>query len=309
MNKSHWYSAHADASNYPCEQQIMLYQFSSYDENEKKREKQATRQQMLQDMKKPGPKPGDRLQNQEVGRNFRTNIVLPEIYHPHAKEYCYLGGKPNEWMSATNPDLGETMIPVRRYTNYLGDKEYISLVHDKLKGKLFKWRTYSLQYLKDLRQQHLLPEAAVRSQLNFVKFDCLRIIKGINLLKSVPIDVMSEEAIRKYVSGVDDEEKAHFVYKMANCHKFTIAIVFHDSQNNVSVVTIFNDENKYFYAYGKAHIECLVGMKPACITSKQTDRKVSEFQDVIEIKESDDNDKGIKFEGKRGGFKNDESEV
>jgi hypothetical protein len=63
----------------------------------------------------------------------------------------------------------------------------------------------------------------------------------------VHIDVMSEEAIMKYVSGVDDDdEKAHFVYKMAICHEFTIAIVFHDRQNNVSVVTIFNDDRKHF---------------------------------------------------------------
>jgi gamma-glutamylcyclotransferase (GGCT)/AIG2-like uncharacterized protein YtfP len=310
MNVSHWYSQSAHASDYPADQQIMLFQFSSYDEDEKKRDRLVKREQMLKDMKKPGPKPGDRIQNQEVGRNFNTNIVLPEVYHPHAKEYCFLGGKPNEWMSANNPDMGETTIPVRRYTNYLSDKEYVSLVHDKLKGKVFQWRKYCLQYLKELRQQHLLPETALRTQLNFVKFDSLRILKGINHLKSVPIDIMSEEAILKYVPGVDDIEKAHFVHKMATCHKFTIAIVFHDSQNNVSIVTIFNDDSKHFYAYGKQHIECLNGMKPACVTNRRTDAPLAKEQDVIEIKESDEyHVVRVKPETKRGGLKTAESEV
>jgi hypothetical protein len=310
MNVSHWYSQSAHASDYPAEQQIMLFQFSLYDENDKKREKQLKREQMLKDMKKPGPKPGDRIQDVEVGRNFKTNIVLPEVYHPHAKEYCYLGGKPNEWMSANNPDMGLSTIPVRGYTNYLSDKDYVSLVHDKLKGKIFKWRKYSLQYLKELRQQHSLPETAIRNQLNFVKFDCLRLLKGINRLKCVPIDIMSEEAILKYVPGVDDMEKAHFVNKMATCHKFTLAIVFHDSQNNVSVITIFDDDSKHFYAYGKQHIECLDGMKPACVARiRKTNARLEDDQDVIEIKESDDFDEHVKKEAKRGGLKTNQSDV
>jgi hypothetical protein len=98
---------------------------------------------------------------------------------------------------------------------------------------------------------------------------------------------------------------------MATCHKFTLAIVFHDSQNNVSVVTIFDDDSKHFYAYGKQHIECLDGMKPACVArSRKTNERLEEGQDVIGIKESDDYDvHHVKKEGKRGGLKTNESDV
>jgi hypothetical protein len=211
-------------------------------------------------MKKPGSAAGDRNKSLPIAAGVAVSTIVPIIHIPHARERLELGGQPNEWMTAIDPSLGETKIPIKHYTNHLKDPHYITLTNDVIKGKLQEWRTNSIQLLRKMHNEHMLPVCAVHQQINFAKFEVAKIIKGINLLKSVPISIMSKKAIQTYVQGVNDREKVQLVYSMANMRRFTVLVSNHDHQNNVSVVTMYNYNINELFAYGKQTINDLTHM-------------------------------------------------
>jgi hypothetical protein len=131
-------------------------------------------------------------------------------------------------MSCTSPSIGSTIIEVKNYTNMLTDPMYTTLVHDVVKVKIYKWRKCSLEFLEDLVVRHSYPRRAIKTQKMFTGLDLVKVMKGLNNFKTVAVNVMSKKAIMKYVPGVEDEEMAHFVYSMACCTTFSIAIYRHD---------------------------------------------------------------------------------
>jgi hypothetical protein len=99
-----------------------------------------------------------------------------------------------------------------------------------------------------------------------------------SLFSKVLIVIMSEMAIQTSVQGMNDGEKAQFVYSMANSRRFTVSVCTHDHQNYVSVV----------YAYGKATIDDFTNIvrKPRAKKEKM-DAKCAP-QEIIEIKSTED---------------------
>jgi hypothetical protein len=65
------------------------------------------------------------------------------------------------------------------------------------------------------------------------------------------------KAIMTYIEGVDDCEQAPFVYNMANCKKYELGVVTHDSEFNLSMFTMYDSDKENKYAYGKDCIENL----------------------------------------------------
>ncbi len=57
------------------------------------------------------------------------------------------------------------------------------------------------------------------------------------------------------VDGVDNEEKADFIIKLAKCKSCKIALIRHNDLNNCTIVTIFDEDNKKKIAYGKKEIK------------------------------------------------------
>jgi preprotein translocase subunit SecD len=114
------------------------------------------------------------------------------------------------------------------------------------------------------------------------------IIKGINPLKSVTINIMSKKAIQTYVQGVNDQEKSQFVYSMANLRKFMVSVCNHDHQNNISVATMYNDNMNKLYAYSKQTIDDFTNMvrKPRVKKEKMNVKYTP--QEIIEIKSNED---------------------
>jgi hypothetical protein len=103
---------------------------------------------------------------------------------------------------------------------------------------------------------------------------------------------MSKSAILKYVCGVEDEEKANYVYSMANYEKFTFAICTHKEVNNHSVVTILDENAHEYHAYGKGKIENLglylhdsLYVKSRKTTNDTTDREIIEIKDSVDREE------------------------
>jgi hypothetical protein len=283
-----WHFGSANATDYPWFQEIRLFKHTREAETIKAKVLEKRRQEKIKEMKKPGPAAGDRNENNPIGAGIVVSTIVPIIHIPHARERLELGGQPNEWMTVTDPSLGETKIDIKNYTNHLKDPHYITLTNDVIKGKLQEWRTNSIQLLRKMHSEHMLPICAVRQQINFARFEVAKIIKGINLLKSVPISIMSEKAIQTYVQGVNDREKAQLVYSMANTRRFTVSVCNHDHQNNVSVVTMYNDNINELFAYGKQTIKDLTHMVRRPRVKKEKKDLKDPPQEIIEIKSNDD---------------------
>jgi hypothetical protein len=71
------------------------------------------------------------------------------------------------------------------------------------------------------------------------------------------VNLMSIDAIMTYVEGINDFEQAHLVQQIASCDKYELGVVTHDKEFNVSVYTVFDDDESNKYAYGKNNIEDL----------------------------------------------------
>jgi hypothetical protein len=99
---------------------------------------------------------------------------------------------------------------------------------------------------------------------------------GLSKFKLFPVTVLNSYALVDLIKGVEDEEKADFVLQMANCHFCEVAIIRHIEKNNVSIVTIYYNNNKHKVAYGKGAIQDLNHLE-------QIDRGISE-EDLEEIK-------------------------
>jgi hypothetical protein len=181
-----------------------------------------------------------------------VSTIVPGIYDGNGRdEVNFAGASPNEWMSCTSPSVGSTVIDVKNYTNMLIDPTYITVVHDVVKGKIYEWRKCTLEFLEDLVIRHGYPWRAIKTQKMFAGIDLVKVLRGLNNFKTIAVNVMSEKAIMKYMSGVEDEEMAHFVYSMACCTSFGISIYRHDVEKNASVLTVFDDAVDDKFAYGK----------------------------------------------------------
>jgi hypothetical protein len=233
------------------------------------------KEQKNKEMNKPGPAVGDRNKSHAIAGGVVISTILPIVHIPHAHERLELGDQPNEWMIATDLSLGETSLPVKHYSNHLKDPYYITLTNYVIKGKMQEWQMNSISLLRRMHSD---------KQIKFVKFDVAKIIKGINLLKSVPINIMSEKAIQTYVQGVNGREKAQFVYSMANLRRFTVSVRNHDHQNNISVVTMYNNNMNELFVYGKQTIDNFTNMtRRPRMKKKKMDVKHAP-QEIIEIK-------------------------
>jgi hypothetical protein len=286
-----WYTESAYSMDYPWLQKVKLFNHSEEQVLKKRERAQIEKQAELRQLKKPGNVPGDRLQSVPIEgtQSLRLSLIVPKVKIPPPKEYSPFGGRPSEWMETEQPSIGRSCVPIKNYTHFLRDPNYVTIVHDKLKGMMFEWRKYTFQFLKELHNEYLLPERAVQKQMEFANSHLVKIMKGVQKMNSVPINIMSESAILKYVCGVDDEEKANFVYNMANCEKFTLAIITHEEVNNCSVVTIFDENANEFHAYGKGKIENLsmylhesLYVRSRKTTNDTTDREVIEIKDSVD---------------------------
>jgi hypothetical protein len=77
---------------------------------------------------------------------------------------------------------------------------------------------------------------------------------GVSKFKMISVGLLNKEASMELVEGVNNKEKADFVINLGKFRSCNIAVIRHDEYNNISIVTIFDDNYKHKVAHGKKNI-------------------------------------------------------
>ncbi len=198
--------------------------------------------------------------------------IVPHIKNGHAVGEGYTL-QPSVWHALHHPVTGITAVPYRNYVNYLKDPEYIEFVHKRVIGMIKAWVECIEETVTDLREDWGYSWAAVKDQLFWARRLTDKMMVGLSKFKLFPVTVLNLRSVVELIEGVDDEEKADLVVQIANCKKCEIAIIRHVKENNVSIVTIYDNNNTHKVAYGKGSIKDLNNETPA-------DRGVGEIDEV-----------------------------
>jgi hypothetical protein len=204
-----------------------------------------------------------------------VSSIVPHVKIGHAvgEGYCL---QPSIWHAVHYPATGVTAVPLKKYVNYLKDPEYITFAHERVIGMMQQWVECVQETVKDLREDWDYSWSAVKDQYNWATNWTDAIMTGLSKFKLFPVTVLNSRAVIQLIDGVQDEEKADFVLQMANCYFCEIAVIRHIESNNVSIVTIYDNNNKHKVAYSKGEIKDLNHLH-------QADRAVSE-EDFEEMK-------------------------
>jgi hypothetical protein len=135
------------------------------------------------------------------------------------------------------------------------DPDYVSVDHQKLIGMIKQWKLIVLDIIKEMEEEWEYSWFAFKEQHNWAKTQLDPLMVGISKFSMVSIGLLNAEAVIDLVEGINDEEKADFVIKLARCKCCEIALVRHDHLNNCSIVTIFDEDSKRKIAYGKKEIK------------------------------------------------------
>jgi hypothetical protein len=163
--------------------------------------------------------------------------------------------RPTVLCELKHPKLGGTVVPVKNYSKHYVDPDYVSVDHQKLIGMIKQWKMVVLDIIKEMEEEWEYSWFAFKEQHNWAKTQLDPLMVGISKFSMVSIGLLNAEAVMDLVQGIDDEEKADFVIKLARCKCCEIALVRHDHLNNCSIVTIFDEDNKRKIAYGKKEIK------------------------------------------------------
>jgi hypothetical protein len=73
----------------------------------------------------------------------------------------------------------------------------------------------------------------------------------------MPVSHMNIQAVVSTIHGISDDKQADFAIHLGQCKHIKVGVIYHVGKNNVSIVTIFDNNYKYKVAYGKKSIEDL----------------------------------------------------
>ena len=153
--------------------------------------------------------------------------------------------------------LGESYqgkIRMPNYTEYLKCPVYITHVNNVLADKIQVWRKKTLRMLQDLKAKgnNNYPRVAYMPQYNWAKEDVGNMVFALREFKLCPVHILNKQAIAEVIPGCDDDEKATFVKKMANCLLWEIIYSPFKEHHNFFLYTKFNDNPKRKFAFGKS---------------------------------------------------------
>jgi hypothetical protein len=155
------------------------------------------------------------------------------------------------------PALGGTVVSVKNYKNHLTDPDYITLQHQKVIGMIKQWKMLVVDIIKEMEDEWEYSFFAFREQYHWAKTQLDLAVMGLSKFKLILVGLLNIEAVIELVDGVENKEMADFIINLCRCKTCKIALIRHDTLNNCSVVTIFDNNNKQKVAYGKKSIEDL----------------------------------------------------
>jgi hypothetical protein len=148
--------------------------------------------------------------------------------------------------------LGGTVVKMKNYNKHYVDPEYVTIQHQKLIGMMKQWKMLVLDIIKEMEDEWKFSWFTFRDQHNWAKTCLDPVMIDVSKFNMIFIGLLNIEAVIELVlDGVDNEEKADFIIKLAKCKCCEIALIRHGHLNNCNIVTIFDENNKQKIAYGK----------------------------------------------------------
>jgi hypothetical protein len=204
--------------------------------------------------------------------------IIPHLSNCPNKDECH-PNKPKVWHCYRKPIYDNTVVPIANYKNYLVDPCYIRMLHSHVNGLIRAWRIAVDECCKSMQGIWGYLWKAVMDQYDWYKNKTEPIMEALSTFDLMPVSHMNKKAVLSTISGITDEEQADFAIRLGQCKRIEIAVVRHVGKNNVSVVTIFDNNYKYKVAYGKRSIEDLIEEEESDAPVKLFD--TSRFENII----------------------------
>jgi hypothetical protein len=163
--------------------------------------------------------------------------------------------RPTVLAELKQPMIGGTVVKVQNYKKHYIDTEYVAVQHQKLIGMMKQWKMLVLDIIKEMEDEWEFSWFAFKDQHNWAKTCLDPVMIGVSKFNMVFIGLLNIEAVIELVDGVDNEEQANFIIKLAKCKCCEIALIRHNHLNNCTIVTIFDEDNTKKIAYGKKEIK------------------------------------------------------
>jgi hypothetical protein len=144
-----------------------------------------------------------------------------------------------------------TVVPMRRYINCLLNEEYIVDSNAQVNGRITHWHLGTLDLLDAVKMQGLFLEEMYVHQYNWANTNVLHLQAGLAKVRKFPVDILNARTLMEVVEGVDNEELADFLYRMANCKQFCLIAIPYPQFRGFDVITRFDKDQETKTAYGK----------------------------------------------------------
>jgi hypothetical protein len=187
--------------------------------------------------------------------------IVPHFTECPDLDECH-PNKPNVWHEYRKPVFDNTIVPMLDYHNYLVDPEYIKLLHSRVNGLIRAWRIAVDECISSMHCMYGYSWKALSDQYDWYKTQTEPIMEALSSFHLMPISHMNARAAQSLIRGINCDEQADFAIRLGQCKRIGIAVIRHTDKNNVSIVTIFDQDYKYKVAYGKISIEDLRDEEP-----------------------------------------------
>ena len=116
-----------------------------------------------------------------------------------------------------------TSVPIPKYSGFLLDNQVLKVLNQQVNGMMAQWRLSVMDLLTLHRSLGVSIEGSkAERQFNFAKFAVPQAMDGVAKFDRFPVAVMNVIALRRFVVGVDNDEVADLVFRMANCDRYKI---------------------------------------------------------------------------------------
>jgi hypothetical protein len=82
--------------------------------------------------------------------------------------------------------------------------------------------------------------------------------EGLSKFSVMPVSHLNHTAVMKLVEGVNREEEVDLIINLGKSVNIEVGVVRDKDHNNVSIVTIFDQDSAQKVAYGKIFVEDLM---------------------------------------------------
>ena len=156
----------------------------------------------------------------------------------------------------SRPKFEFTCVPISGYTNFLRDPDYIKEVKKNVIGKIIALRKETMETIRSFAKNNIAHPRQYTKQYRWAVENMKQAVLAIQRFNTLPIDTMSENALLKYVDGVEDNEQANLILEMSSCRKFEVSLERFSMKNNFAVSCTFDGCFESRKMFGKEYIEC-----------------------------------------------------